>query len=78
MYHVCYYLNKQPHDYNYNFKSLWAAIFKARAIFEEHGIATDVMQEGTGEILAVFEPGHTEINADLETDLQILALKVLE
>lgn len=78
MYYVTYYINKQPRRYEFAFQSLWAAIFKARAIFEQHGLATDVMQAVTGEILAIFEPGHTEINADLETDLQVLALKVLE
>lgn len=78
MYYVTYYINKQPHRYEFAFKSLWAAIFKARAILEQHGLATDVMQAGTGEILAVFEPDHTEINTDLEIDLQVLALQPLE
>ena len=78
MYQVYYYINRQPHPYNYNFKSIWAAIFKARAIFEEHGTPSDVMNTATGEILAIFEPGNTYIDEDLETDLQVLAITALE
>lgn len=78
MYKIHYYINRQPRPYEYAFKSLWAAIFKARAIFEEHGIAADVMNTVTGEIIAIFEPGNTYIDSDLETDLQVLALTALE
>lgn len=77
MYQVTYYINKMPHHYGFTFNSLWAAIFKARSIFEEHGFATDVMQERTGEILAVFEPNNTWVDNDLEVDLQALALTPL-
>lgn len=77
MYYVYYYIDNQPHRYEYAFQSLWSAIFKARAIFEEHGIATDVMQAITGEILATFEFGSIEINKNLEINLQILALNPL-
>lgn len=78
MYEVTYYINKQPNRYGYRFRSLWAATFKARAIFEEHGLATDVMNTMTGEILAIFEPGHTWVNEDLETDIRTMALQNLE
>lgn len=78
MYYVTYYINKQPHRYEFAFQSLWAAIFKARAILEQHGMATDVMQANTGEILAIFEHDYTEINVDLDFDLQVLALKPLK
>lgn len=77
MYQVTYYINKMPHHYCFLFDSLWAAIFKARSIFEEHGFATDIMRLYTGEILAVFEPNNTWIDNDLEVDLQVLALTPL-
>lgn len=78
MYQVTYYIDKKPHSYDFAFNSLWGAMFKARAIFEEHGLATDVMNTHTGEILAIFEPNNIWINSDLEVDLHILALRSLE
>lgn len=78
MYQVTYYIDKFPYHYEFIFNSLWGAMFKARAIFEEHGIATDVMNTHTGEILATFEPNKVWTNNDLETDIQILAHKSLE
>ena len=78
MYQVTYYIDKQPHPYGFIFNSLWGATFKARAIFEQHGLATDVMNTMTGEIIAIFEPGNTWVDPDLETDIQVLALKSLD
>lgn len=78
MYQVTYYISNKPHHYEFIFQSLWGAMFKARAIYEEHGIATDVMNTHTGEILAIFEPNKVWTNSDLETDIQILAHKSLE
>ncbi len=73
MYQVTYYMEKNPYHYNFLFNSLWSAIFKARAIFEEHGFATDVMNTVTGEILAIFEPNNTWVNDDVEVSIQALA-----
>ncbi len=78
MYQVTYYIDKQPHPYGFIFNSLWGATFKARAIFEQHGLATDIMNTMTGEIIAIFEPGNTWVDPDLETDIQVLALKSLD
>lgn len=78
MYQVTYYIDKQPHPYGFIFNSMWGAMFKARAIFEQHGLATDVMNTHTGEILAIFEPNNTWTDSDLETDIQVLAHKTLE
>lgn len=78
MYQVCYYINKQPHKYGYLFNTIWGATFKARTIFEEHGFATDVMNTHTGEILVIFEPGNTYVDADLEVDIQAFAIQPLE
>lgn len=72
MYQVTYYINNKPHHYNFVFNSLWGAMFKARAIYEEHGFVADVMNAHTGEILAIFEP-NVWTSDDLETDLQALA-----
>lgn len=45
MYHVTYWQNNKPITYGYFFQSLWAAVFKARAITESHGFPTDVIGE---------------------------------
>lgn len=78
MYQVTYYIDKFSYRYEFIFNTLWGAIFKARAIFEEHGIATDVMNMHTGEILATFEPNKVWVNDDLEVDIQLLARKSLD
>ena len=72
MYQVTYYINNKPHHYEFIFQSLWGAMFKARAIYEEHGLAIDVTNTHTGEVLAIFEPNVWTSN-DLEVDLQVLA-----
>lgn len=72
MYQVTYYISNKPHHYEFIFQSLWGAMFKARAIYEEHGFATDVTNTHTGEVLAIFEPNVWTSN-DLEVDLQVLA-----
>ena len=73
MYTVYYYMNKQPHRYTFVFETLWGAIFKARCLFEEHGFPTDVMRDGTGEIVAIFEPGNNWIAENDDIDATILA-----
>lgn len=78
MFQVTYYLNKIPHSYNFCFNTLWGAIFKARTIFEEHGLFTDVVNTRTGEILAIFSATDVWTDNDLEIDLQVLAHKSLE
>lgn len=77
MYEVNYYINKLPYRYEFNFNSLWGAIFKARAIYEEHGLATDVMDRQTGEIVAIFEPNNTWISEEFDTEIRKLALQAL-
>lgn len=72
MYQVTYYISNKPHHYEFIFQSLWGAMFKARAIYEEHGLVTDVTNTHTGEVLAIFEPNVWTSN-DLEVDLQVLA-----
>ena len=78
MYQITYYIDKQHYYYDFLFQSLWGAMFKARSIFEEHGIATDVINTHTGEILAIFEPNKVWVDNDLEIDIQILARKSLD
>ena len=78
MYQINYYVDNHAHTYGYNFKSLWGAIFKARAIFEEHGIHTEVTSTVTGELLAIFNLTDTWTDSDLEVDLQILAHTALK
>lgn len=54
MYQVNYYLNGKHLTYNFEFHTIAGAIYKACAIFTEHGICSDVMDTTTGEILAIF------------------------
>lgn len=77
MYEVNYYINRLPHRYDFNFNSLWGATFKARAIFEEFGLATDVMDNNTGEILVIFEPNNIWISDDASDDAKLLVLQAL-
>jgi len=60
MYTVTYYVNRQPFTYGFKFNSEWAAKVMASRIFHGCGLATDVMHEGTGEIVAIFEPGNIQ------------------
>ena len=78
MYQVNYCIDNQYYHYDFLFQTLWGAMFKARSIFEEHGIATDVMNTHTGETLAIFGLNKVWVNNDLETDIQILARKPLD
>ena len=78
MYRVNYYFDNHGYQFGYYFHSLWAATFKARAIFEEHGFATDVMVASTGEVLVTFDKNETWVDDDLETDIHSLALQELK
>ena len=73
-YQVCYYIDRNPYTYGILFESLWAATFKARAIMECHGLAADVMDCETGEILAIFEPhGKVWTQNEIAPEVRILA-----
>lgn len=54
MYQVNYYLNGVKCACQFHFDSLFGAIYKARAIYTEHGAPTDVMDLSTGEVHAIF------------------------
>lgn len=54
MYHIYYYLNGRRLRYEWDFSSLWAAVFKARALYEIHGVDTEVISKLDGEIMAYF------------------------
>jgi len=81
MYQVTYWQDNKPIPYNYFFQSLWAAVFKARAITESHGFPTDVMSSTTGAIMVEFEPESRKavyIDSDVPNDVKLLALTPLE
>lgn len=69
---VCYYINRIPRKVQFIFNTYFAAIYKARAIFEQNGLATDVMDCNTGEIIAIFEPGNIWISEEFEDDDDIM------
>ena len=54
MYRVYYYLNGKQNSVDFIFTTVKGAIYKAHAIYTEHGINTDVMDLETGEIMAIF------------------------
>ena len=81
MYHITYWRNNTPTPYDYLFQSLWAAVFKARAITESYGFPTDVMESTTGAIMVEFKPKSqkaTYIDSDVPNDIKLLALAPLE
>ena len=54
MYQVNYYLNGNMNTVGRIFSSAWVATYKARAIYDEHDIPTDVVDMTTGEVIAIF------------------------
>ena len=77
MYEVIYHLSGHLNTYDKKFHNAWSAILKARMLFEEHGLVTDVMNCDTGEIIAIFEPDNTYVAEDLHDSLKMLALRPL-
>lgn len=57
MFKVNYYLNDKVNTFDYNFATALAATIKARAIYMEHGIPSDVVDMTTGEVMAIFSQG---------------------
>ena len=57
MFKVNYYLNDKVNTFDYNFATTFAATIKARAIYMEHGIPSDVVDMTTGEVMAIFSQG---------------------
>jgi len=81
MYQLTYWQNNKPISYDYFFQSLWAAVFKARAITESHGFPTDVISSTTGAIMVEFEPNSKKaiyIDSDAPKDVKLLALTPIE
>lgn len=82
MYQINYY-NDKPAIFNYCFRSLWAAVFKARAITESYSFPTDVIDMSTGAVMVRFESENLKtkavyIDCDLPKDIELLALTPLE
>lgn len=76
MYTINYSLdhNKNWEKYDFHFDSLWAAVFKARAICIEHWAATDVIDNNTGIVLVSFNRvGDCYVDGDLPEDIKKLA-----
>lgn len=66
--------NTNWEKYNFHFNSLWAAVFKARAICIEHWAATDVIDNSTGVVLVSFNRiGGAYTDEDLPEDIKKLA-----
>ena len=72
---VTYYIDRLPCTYDFTFESAFGAIHTARAIFERHFLATDVMDCETGEIIAIFEPNNTYIDERYLQDGAIIEIR---
>ena len=72
---VTYYIDRLPHDFGFAFESADAAIYTARSILERHGLAADVMDCETGEIIAIFEPNNTYIDERYLQDGAIIEMR---
>lgn len=71
--------NKNWEKYNFHFNSLWAAVFKARAICEEHWADVDVIDGNTGVVLVSFNrAGGYYVDEDLPEDIKKLASLPIE
>lgn len=81
MYQVTYWQNNKPTPCDYFFQSLWAAVFKARAITESYGFPTDIMSSTTGAIMVEFQPESRKaiyIDSDVPNDVKLLAFTLIE
>lgn len=78
-YYVTYYKDNIPCRYEFEFRSQFAAVFKARAIRDEHGIPTEVTQAATGWIVARFDAlGRNFISWDIDDDARKIAELMLD
>ena len=55
-YVVNMYVNDTPVQYNYNFKTEWAATMTARKLSEMFEVSTDVIDRTTGEVVFTLDP----------------------
>lgn len=81
MYTINYSLdhNKSWEKYDFHFDSLWAAVFKARAICIQHWAATDVIDNNTGIVLVSFNRvGGAYIDEEVPEDIKKLASLPIE
>ena len=69
--------SNQWRDYYIEFRSLWAAVFKAKAIRDQYAANTRVISLHTGEVMVVFDRDDgvgTHINEGMPDDIIALAL----
>ena len=79
MYELSYWNNCKKETYEYIFKSLWAALFKARAILDSYGMAAEVMDVETGAIMAYIpKDGAPYVDSEVPKDLQNLIFLPIE
>ena len=74
-YKVTYYINKTAYNFGMLFETAFGAIYTARSIYDRHGLAADVMDCETGEIIAIFDPRWIEISEDYMLECHMLAIK---
>lgn len=71
--------NESWKKYNFHFNTLWGAVFKARAICEEHWADADVIDGNTGVVLVSFNRiGGYYVDEDLPEDIKKLASLPIE
>ncbi len=73
-YYVYYYVNNMQYRFEFCFESLFAAVYKARAIYDSYGYATDVVDGNTGEILAMFSIENIWVCDDCDDSIKLFTL----
>lgn len=74
-YEVTYYIDRNPYKYGMLFETAYGAIYTARSIFDRHGLATDVIDWSTGEVIAIFEPDNTYIAETVDLEAKMLGIR---
>ena len=74
-YVVSYYIDHKEHKFGLTFETAFGAIYTARSIFDRHGLATDVMNPETGEVIAIFDKRMKWISEEFMLECHMLAVE---
>ena len=74
-YEITFYIDRVPYKYGMTFETTYGAIYTARSILDRHGVATDVMDCSTGEIIAIFEPDRTYVAETVDLEAKMLGIR---
>lgn len=72
---VSYYIDHKEHKFGFTFETAFGAIYTARSIFDRHGLATDVMDPETGEVIAIFDKRMKWVSEEFMLECHMLAVE---